>query len=89
MDDADNFDDLLPDAVGHGKGRARDYKVAGIDHVGIGTDIEGVGTSWSVNGYAHVRGVVDALQDLKLPANAVERVAGGNYARVLGAALGP
>ena len=59
----------------------------GADHVGIGSDIEGVGTGWSVNNYAHVRTVVDALQDLKLPASAIERVAGGNYARVLKAAL--
>jgi membrane dipeptidase len=59
----------------------------GADHVGIGTDIEGVGTSWSVNDYSHVRSVVDALQDLKLPESAIEQVAGGNYARVLKAAL--
>jgi len=79
--------------VGRGDVRAYAREIAnlvnwlGADHVGIGTDIEGVGTSWSVNGYAHVRGVVDALQDLKLPANAVEQVAGGNYARVLRTAL--
>ena len=79
--------------VGRGDVRAYAREIAnlvnwlGADHVGIGTDIEGVGASWSVNGYAHVRGVVDALQDLKLPANAVEQVAGGNYARVLRAAL--
>jgi len=59
----------------------------GADHVGIGTDIEGVGTSWSVNNYSHVRSVIDALQDLKLPARAIEQVASGNYARVLRAAL--
>ena len=79
--------------VGRGDVRAYAREIAnlvdwlGADHVGIGTDIEGVGTSWSVNGYAHVRGVVDALQDLKLPASAVEKVAGGNYARLLRAAL--
>jgi membrane dipeptidase len=59
----------------------------GADHVGIGTDIEGVGTSWSVNNYAHVRSVVEALQDMKLPASTIEQVASGNYARVLKAAL--
>jgi membrane dipeptidase len=59
----------------------------GADHVAIGTDIEGLGTSWSVNDYSHVRSVVDALQDLKLPARAIEQVACGNYARVLKAAL--
>jgi len=59
----------------------------GADHVGIGTDIEGVGTGWSVNNYSHVRSVVEALQDMKLPASAIEQVACGNYARVLKAAL--
>ena len=59
----------------------------GADHVGIGTDIEGVGANWSVNNYSHVRRVVDALQDLGLPASAIEQVACGNYARVLRAAL--
>ena len=59
----------------------------GADHVGIGTDIEGVGLSWSVNNYSHVRSLVDALQELELPASAIEKVASGNYARVLKAAL--
>lgn len=59
----------------------------GADHVGIGSDVEGVGTNWSVDNYSHVRSVVDALQDMKLPASAIEQVACGNYARVLKAAL--
>jgi membrane dipeptidase len=59
----------------------------GADHVGIGTDIEGVGAGWSVNNYADVRSVVDALQEMKLPASAIEQVACANYARVLKAAL--
>ena len=62
-------------------------KWLGAEHVGIGTDIEGVGADWSVNDYGAVRRVVDALQDMKLPASAVEQVAGGNYARILKAAL--
>ena len=80
--------------VGRGDTRAYAGEIAnlvnwlGADHVGIGTDIEGVGASWSVDDYAHVRNVVDALQDLKLPASAIEKVACGNYARVLRAALG-
>jgi membrane dipeptidase len=59
----------------------------GAEHVGIGTDIEGVGAGWSVNNYSHVRSVVEALQEMKLPASAIEQVACGNYARVLKAAL--
>ncbi len=78
-------------SIGDTRGYAREIanlvNWLGADHVGIGTDIEGVGRSWSVNDYAHVRSVVEALQDLKLPSSAIEQVAGGNYARVLKAAL--
>lgn len=59
----------------------------GAEHVGIGTDIEGVGVSWSVNDYEHVRQVVEHLEEMKLPARVIEQVAYKNYARVLKAAL--
>jgi membrane dipeptidase len=59
----------------------------GADHVAMGTDIEGVGRNWAVNGYAHVRTVIDALEEAKLPSAAIEKVAYANYARVLKAAL--
>ena len=59
----------------------------GADHVAFGTDIEGVGPNWTVNDYAHVRSVIDSLQDMKLSASVIERVAYGNYARVLKAAF--
>jgi len=59
----------------------------GADHVAIGSDIEGVGRNFSVNDYAQVREVIDALEALKLPASVVEKVAVANYARVLKAAL--
>jgi membrane dipeptidase len=59
----------------------------GADHVALGTDIEGVGPNWAVNSYAHVREVLDHLRDLKLEASVIERVAYGNYARVLKAVL--
>jgi microsomal dipeptidase-like Zn-dependent dipeptidase len=59
----------------------------GADHVAFGTDIEGVGPNWAVNHYGHVRTVVDHLLDMKLGASVIERVAFGNYARVLKAVL--
>jgi membrane dipeptidase len=61
----------------------------GADHVALGTDIEGVGPNWSVNDYGHVRTVLDHLQDMKLEASVIERVAYGNYARVLKSVLKP
>jgi len=59
----------------------------GAEHVAIGSDIEGVGRSFSVNDYAQVREVIDALEALKLSASVVEKIAFANYARVLKAAL--
>jgi len=62
-------------------------ELIGADHVAFGTDLEGVGPNWSVNTYADVRAVVEHLQGMKLPDSVVERIAYGNYARVLKAAL--
>lgn len=59
----------------------------GADHVAFGTDIEGVGPNWAINHYGHVRAVVEKLQEMKLADSVVERVAYGNYVRVLKAVL--
>ena len=75
------------DTPGYAAEIANLVNVLGADHVGIGTDLEGVGDSWSVNNYSHVRHVVEALQELQLPTSVIERVACGNYARVLKEAL--
>ena len=75
------------DQFGYAHELAKLVELIGADHVAIGTDIEGVGTNWSVNTYAHVRAVVEALQAAKLPSSTVEKVAFANYARVLRSAL--
>jgi len=59
----------------------------GADHVAFGTDIEGVGSTPSVNSYTDLRHVVEHLQGMKLESSVIERVAYGNYARVLKAVL--
>jgi membrane dipeptidase len=80
-------------SVGAGDTRAYARELAGLvdklgaDHVALGTDIEGVGPNWSVNSYGHVRSTIDHLQDMKLGASVIERVAYANYARVLRSAL--
>ena len=80
-------------SVGRGDTRGYAREVAalvdqlGADHVGLGTDIEGLGPGWAVDDYSGLRDVVDHLQALKLPASTIERVAFGNYARVLKAVL--
>ena len=59
----------------------------GADHVALGTDIEGVGPNWSVNSYGDVRTVLQHLQEMKMDASVIERVAYANYARVLKSVL--
>ncbi len=80
-------------SVGPGNSRAYAKEIAnlvdkiGADHVAFGTDIEGVGPNWAINQYGHLRNVVDYLHDMKLGASTIERVAYGNYVRVLKAVL--
>lgn len=71
------------DPKGYAKVIAALVEQVGAEHVGFGTDLAGLGKSVSIEGYAGVRRVVEHLQDMKLPASTVERVAGGNYARAL------
>ncbi|MBV8032104.1 MAG: membrane dipeptidase [Betaproteobacteria bacterium] len=79
--------------VGRGDAKAYARELAalvdkiGADHVAIGTDIEGMGRDWTVNSYGEVRGMIDYLQELKLPEATIEKVACGNYARVLKSAF--
>lgn len=60
----------------------------GEDHVGVGTDT-GALTSPSIASYRDLRYAIDVLQRLGMAASAVEKIAIGNYARVLKAALKP
>jgi membrane dipeptidase len=66
---------------------AKLVNLIGADHVAFGTDIEGVGPSWALNSYGDVRKVIANLEEMKLSASVIERVACGNYARVLKAVL--
>jgi len=82
-----------PVAAGNTKAYARQIAklidLLGPDHVGFGSDIEGVGSTWVLNNYSHLRAVVEHLQDMKLPASVIDKVAHENYARVLKKALVP
>ena len=75
------------DQAGYARELANLVNQIGADHVALGTDIEGVGPNWSVNTYADVRAVIQALEAAGMPASTVEKVAFANYARVLKAAL--
>ena len=69
---------------GYAKELANLINWIGADHVGIGTDLEGVGDSLvGEHLRSQVRSVVETLQDMKLPSGVVEKVACTNFARVL------
>jgi membrane dipeptidase len=75
------------DPRGYARQIAALLQLIGAEHVAFGTDIEGVGLSASLGNYAQLREVVQHLESMKLDASTIERVAYGNYARVLKAAL--
>lgn len=56
----------------------------GADHVGLGTDLGGLGAFDLLNNnYSELRKVVDYLISKNVPAETVEKIAFGNYERVL------
>jgi membrane dipeptidase len=75
------------DHLAYAEQLAKLVRSLGPDHVAIGTDIEGLGPNFVVNTYEELRAVIAALEAHKLSASVIERVAYGNYARVLNAAL--
>jgi membrane dipeptidase len=77
----------VQDRQGYAREIAKLVKLLGADHVGLGTDMAGVGSNWTVNDYGHVREVIGLLEAEKLDAATIEKVAFGNFARVLKAAL--
>jgi len=77
------------DTQGYAREIAKLVDQIGPDHVAFGSDIEGVGPNWVLNSYGDLRAVVDHLQAMKLDAAVIDKVAHGNYARVLKRALTP
>lgn len=75
------------DTTGYAKELVKLVRLLGADHVGLGTDLAGVGDSWSVNSYGQVREVIQKLEAEKLTASEIEKVASGNFLRVLQATL--
>jgi membrane dipeptidase len=61
--------------------------VLGEDHVGIGTDINGLGPFGMMSNFVDVRRVIEHWQKLKVPEKRIRKIAIENYARVLKAAM--
>lgn len=66
-------------------GVAHAVEVVGVDHVGIGTDMEGLPSGSVFDDYAELPAVVAALRATGLSAADVAKILGGNYRRVFAA----
>ena len=61
----------------------------GDDHVAFGTDLNGLGPYSALSGYGDLRRIIDHWQRQGVDEIRVRKLAIGNYARVLKAALQP
>jgi membrane dipeptidase len=64
-------------------------KVAGVDHVGLGSDFDGAPMPAALSDVAGLPRLLDALRHDGFAADEVERIAWGNWRRVLEAAWAP
>lgn len=74
--------------AGYARKLAEMVEMLGDDHVGVGTDYAALARP-SITNYRDLRRAFEALPQLGLSASSIEKVAIGNYARVLKAALQP
>jgi len=84
-DGAEDPDTPLSTLVAHARHAA---EVAGIDHVGLGSDFDGAPMPADLGDVAALPRLLEALRDGGFSADEVERIAWGNWRRVLGAAWG-
>lgn len=79
---------LFPTIRSLAAGIARMVDVAGIDHVGIGTDMGGLIFGSCLPGYERMPALVAALRHIGFRPDEVRKIMGGNYVRVFSQALG-
>ena len=61
--------------------------VVGVDHVGLGTDLQGLLGGSTIPGYDELPQLAAALRD-KFTAEETGKILGGNYRRVFEACIG-
>jgi membrane dipeptidase len=76
---------VFRDRAAFAAGVARMVEVAGVDHVGIGTDMEGLPSGSVFDDYSELPAVVAALRETGLAAEDIDKILGGNYRRVFAA----
>lgn len=84
-DGANDADTPLAVLVAHVRHAAA---LAGIDHVGLGSDFDGAPMPAAIGDVAGLPRVLGALRDDGFTADEVQRIAWGNWRRVLGAVWG-
>jgi len=78
---------IFPDLAALAEGMARMVEVAGIDHVGLGSDTMGLLSPAALASYADLPGLAAALLAHGFSADETARLLGGNYARVFAATM--
>ena len=78
---------LFPDMAALAGGIARMVAVAGVDHVGLGTDMMGLVGPATFDSYAQLPDLAAALLAAGFGAQNVRKLLGGNYARVFAASM--
>ena len=84
-DGADDADTPLAVLVAHVR---HAVALAGIDHVGLGSDFDGAPMPAAIGDVAGLPRLLDALRDDGFTADEVQRIAAGNWRRVLGSVWG-
>jgi membrane dipeptidase len=84
-DGTEDPDTPLSTLVAHARHAA---EVAGIDHVGLGSDFDGAPMPAALGDVAALPRLLEALRDDGFSAEEVQRIAWGNWRRVLAAAWG-
>ncbi len=78
----------FPDIHAMAEGMARMADVVGADHVGLGTDMLGLTGPSVLPTYADLPLLVSALIDVGFSFDEINKIMGGNYARVFSASIG-
>jgi membrane dipeptidase len=79
---------IFPDLAALAVGIARMADVVGVEHVALGSDMNGLVGPSTFASYRDLPALADALLQHGFNAGDVQRILGGNYARVFRASLG-
>ena len=79
---------IFPDLAALAAGIARMADLVGVEHVGLGTDMDGLVGPSTFASYRDLPALADTLRQRGFAVDDVRRILGGNYARVFRASVG-